>query len=433
MMPAYYVSWGRYTQLAGLLLLPGLAWAWGAGLAGGGRGQWGLAALILAGLSLIHVRVLAFALALLAAQTLVWAAGASWPALRARAVGALATGAGAAALAAPWLLMLARRAVLPAVERPSSLVLADGYEALNLAILWVGHNRWLAALAMLAIVGGLWRRAPGAATLPLWVGLLLVMANLRLLGYLLPVAGATLLVRGLLGRAPAGALAGAGLIALGVPLAAAPSIWLINNDAVVISLFLPLSAAIGGGAALLYERARRVVSTPLRSAIAPAAVALTLALAGWGAWQLRSVVNETTVLATRADRAAVEWAAANTPPDARFLINAAPWLGVASRATDGGWWLMPLAGRWTSTPPALFTYGPPDYVQAVIERTRTVQAYEPGGEQAILDLIRRDGIDYLYFGAKPGPLGPQPFVQLPGFTTVYSQDGVTILAVESQS
>ncbi len=433
MMPAYYVSWGRYTQLMGLLLLPGLACAWARGLAGGGRSSWGLAALILAGLSLIHVRALAFALALLAAQSLVWAMSAGWQALRARAIGALGTAIATGALAAPWLLMLGRRAVLPAVERPGSLVLADGYETLNLAILWVGYNQWLAALAMLAIIWGLGRRTPGAAALPLWIGLLLVMANLRLLGYVLPIAGAALLVHSLLARAPAGILAGAGLIILAFPFMRAPSTWLINNDAVVISLFLPLSAAIGGGASMLYELALRRASPPLRRAVTPAAIALTVALSLWGVWQLRSVVNETTVLATPADRAAIEWAAANTPPSARFLINAAPWLGVASRATDGGWWLLPLAGRWTSTPPVLFTYGPPDYVQATIERAQIVQGYKPGGEQAILDLIQRDGIDYLYFGVKSGPLSPEAFADLPGFVTVYSQDGVTILAVESQS
>ncbi|MEI7771358.1 MAG: hypothetical protein WCI67_15315 [Chloroflexales bacterium] len=36
-MPAYYVSWGRYPQLCGLLMLPGLATAWGEALRGAGR------------------------------------------------------------------------------------------------------------------------------------------------------------------------------------------------------------------------------------------------------------------------------------------------------------------------------------------------------------------------------------------------------------
>lgn len=432
-MPAYYVSWGRYTQLSGLLILPGLAVAWERGLAGGGRGWWALVGVQLAGLSLIHVRVLAFALALLAAWGLVWAAGASRSTLGAQALGALAAGLGALALTAPWLLLLGRRAILPAVARPASLVLEGGYDALNLAILWVGYNQLLAALTMLAVLWGLWRRAPGAAVLPLWVGFLLLLANPRLLGYLSPALSLPLIVAGLLGRRPLLIIAGALALAATPWLLRVPSTWLLNNDAVVISLFLPFSVAIGGGAALLYAALRAARVALLRRAATPLAATLTVAIALWGATNLRNVLNPTTVIATAADRAAVAWVAANTPPEARFLINASPWLGIARRGNDGGWWLLPLAGRWTSTPPVLFTYGPPAYVQETIARGEAIAAYQPGQEQAILDLMRRDGIDYLYFGVEPGTLRPEAFVALPELTTVYSRDGVIILARRSQS
>lgn len=431
-MPAYYVSWGRYTQLTGLLLLPGLAWAWQRGM-DGCRGGWMQAALLLAGLSLIHVRVLIFGLGMLAAMSLVRAVRPGRPQLWAAILGATAAGAAALALTAPWLAMLLRRALLPAMARPASLVLDGGYNAINLGILWVGHNPWLAALALLALLGGLRRRATAAAVLPLWVALLLVPANPGLLGYVLPLFGLPLALYGARERRwPALAL-GVAALAAGPLLFRAPSTWLINNDAVIISLFLPISVAIGGGAASFVTWVQHRAPARLRPAIGPAAATLTAVLAIWGASQLRSVVNESTVLATPADRAAVEWVAANTPGDARFLINATHWLGAADRATDGGWWLLPLAGRWTSTPPVLFTYGPPEYVRATIERSEALEAYRPGDEQTIRDLIARDGIDYLYFGPKPGPLRPEVFTSLPGFTTVYSHDGVTILAVGSQS
>jgi hypothetical protein len=366
-------------------------------------------------------------------MSLVALAGVGWRALLERARGAALAGLLAGLLAAPWLLLLARRALLPAVAQPESLVLEGGYNLLNLAILWVGYNQWLAALALLALLWGLRRRTPGAAVLALWVGALLVMANPRLLGYLLPALGVALVLGALAARRWAGAVAGAACLGAGPWLLGTPSTWLLNNDAVVISLFLPLSAAIGGGAAGLYEAARSASRPRLRRLAPGIAAAAVAGLALWGAWQLRSVLNENTVLATPADRAAVEWAAANTPADARFLINSTPWLGVAERAVDGGWWLLPLAGRWTSTPPVLFTYGPPAEVQATIERTRALAAYTPGNEQAILDLIQRDGIDYLYFGEKPGTLRPEQFQSLRGFRVVYSQDGVTILAVTMPS
>lgn len=458
LLPAYYVTWGRYTQLAGLLLLPGLAIAWQIALeqsavVGGGRrapggrppffsfslplapslAWWIACALMLAGLFLIHVRVLAFTLALLAAQSAVWALGADRRALRAALAGALGAAIGAAALAAPWLVTLIGQALLPALARPEGLASEAGYAAINTGLLWAGHTPLLVALALLGGLWGLWRRSRAVAVLAVWVGLLVLLMQPWLLSYLLPAVGAPLLIGGLRRRRPA-LIAAGGLLLLGNPWTLRiPPVWLINADSVVISLFLPVSALIGGAAAGLFQSLRADAGPRLRPLIGPVAALLLLGVAGWGAWQSRVIVNPTTVLATAADRAAIAWVAENTPPDSRFLINAAPWLGVAARSVDGGWWLLPLADRWVSLPPVIFTYGPLGYAEEVIARNRAVIDYQPGGEAAILDLIRRDGIDYLYFGPREGPLKPAAFAGLPGFSTVYERGGVTILAVGSQS
>lgn len=427
LMPAYYLSWGRYTQLAGLLMLPGLAVAWQQGLAGRGRGWWAAAALVLAGLSLVHFRVLIFGAALLAALSLVWAAGEAWPAVRERLVAAVAAGAGAAALTAPWLALLAGRALLPAVA-DGGLAGGGSYNALNPDLLWVAPNRLLVALALAAALAGLARRAGAAAALVLWVGLMALLANPWLLTYLLAAAGLALLAGGLLRRSLAPALAGAALMLI-ARLGPPPYLWLITNDVFVISLFLPLAALIGGGAALLYGR---LAARPtLARALLPS-WAVALALAGlWGAAAMRDdVLNEGTVLATRADRAAIAWAASSTPPDARFLVNAAPWLPTARRGADGGWWLLPLAGRWTTAPPVLYVYGDPEYVAHVNAVADTLIGYRPGGEQAVLDLIAAEGITHIYLVAGKGPLQAELFAGRPGFTQVYAQDGVTIFAVD---
>jgi hypothetical protein len=151
-------------------------------------------------------------------------------------------------------------------------------------------------------------------------------------------------------------------------------------------------------------------------------------LALWGAWGLRDVVNPKTVLATPADVAAIAWVAEHTPPDARFLINAAPWLGTG-RGADGGWWLLPLAGRWISTPPALYDYGPADYVRETRARTQQLLNFAPGQEQALYQLIDRDQISYIYLGPNPKPIIAAAFPAGQGFEQVYAQGGVTIFAV----
>jgi hypothetical protein len=428
LMPAYYLSRGRYTQLAGLLMLPGLAVAWGQGLARPGRGWWAAAALTLAGLSLVHFRVLVFGLALLGALSLVWAAAHPWAEVRPRFVAALAASAAAGALTAPWLALLLSRALLPAVA-DSGLAGGGSYNALNEGLLWVEPNRLLVALGLAGALVGLARRASAAAALVLWVGFLALLANPWLLTYLLAALGAALLVMALSYRRFALAGVAAAMLA-GAALGSPPYLWLITNDVVVISLFMPLAALIGGGAALLYERLAATGPRAAR-ALAPAGVA-ALAVAGWlGAGAMRDqALNQTTVLAGPTDRAAIAWAAAETPPEARFLVNAAPWLSTARRGADGGWWLLPLAGRWTTAPPVLYVYGDPAYVAHVNAVADTVIGYVPGGEQAILDLIAAEGITHIYLVEGIGPLRAEIFAGRPGFTQVYARDGVTIFAVE---
>jgi hypothetical protein len=436
--PAYYVTWGRYTQLAGLLLVPGLAAAWAYALGPTDsatpitprRGWWIAAALLLAGLSLIHFRILIFGLALIGAQSLVWALSVSRRQLLRSLIPAALTALGSLALAAPWLALLLRRTLLPAIPQPANLVGESSYTALTLGLLWAGQNRALVALALTAALLLIWQRRSATLIVLGWVAGMVVLANPGLLTYILPALGVPLWVQGMLRRDLRLVALGAPLLVINPWLVHLPATWLITNDVVTISLFLPLSMLIGGGAAVLLEQLQRRHRAQ-RQAIGRLAALLTLSVALWGGWQMRDVLNRSTVFATAADVTAIAWVAANTAPDARFLINAAPWLGAADRGVDGGWWLLPLTGRWTSTPPVLFIYGDSADIAATRERSRTVIDFTPGEEASIDALIAREGIDYLYFGPQPGPLRPDYFRSRPGFQSVYEHDGVTILAVGS--
>jgi hypothetical protein len=86
---------------------------------------------------------------------------------------------------------------------------------------------------------------------------------------------------------------------------------------------------------------------------------VVLAFAAWGLVETRVVVRPDTVLATEADHAVLAWVAAQTPPDATFLVDVKPWMGVW-RGADGGWWIMPFTGRRTVLPPLAYTWGPPE-------------------------------------------------------------------------
>jgi hypothetical protein len=403
-MPAYYLSWGRYTQLTGMLVLPPLAMV---GLllwreltrspgereaVGAARSLALCAGLLVAGLILIHYRVLLFWAPLFVLTPLIYwpERGARRGALALLAGYALPPGLGGGLLALPWLLFLARGVLASYVARPAGLVGSEGYNALNLALFWTGNNRYLLALAALSALAALWRRRRAAVLLIGWLAALMVMANPQLLGL--------------------------------------PRFWLINNDSVLIMIYLPTAALLGGGLVLLdgWAQARLAQGPWARLAIATS----LLALGVLGAWQLRTILNPTTLLATAGDAQAIAWAARETPADARFLVSAKPWLPRVNRGGDGGWWLLPLAGRWTTVPPVLYTYAAREDVDAIYALTSEVAALDAGSVAALRLLIDEQQIDYIYSSGAAGSLPAELLGRLDGLSLVYDQRSVRIFRVD---
>ncbi|MFN3372733.1 MAG: hypothetical protein ACK44M_04085 [Chloroflexus sp.] len=425
-MPAYYVSWGRYTQLTGLLLLVALAIAWQQWLARTHRrecaGWLALAALIAAGLSLVHMRIFVFGSALLAAQSVVWSLRQSRRTIITRAAQACLAGIVAIVVAAPWWWLLLRRVLVPAAVGTQSLTTGGSYAQLSYDLMWIGPNEWLVALALIGGALGVARRQAAAAVLMLWVSGLAVLTNPWLVSYLAPPTGLAVLLYSFTQRKWLWSGVGLFLLAINPATVRLPFLWLLPVDIAAISLFLPLSSLIGGGVALIWPIQRRFWQIT--------GVAALLGFTLWGAYQQRAIVNPVTVLATAADRRAIAWVAVHTPPTARFLINAAPWLPGVARGNDGGWWIMPLTGRWTSTPPALFVYGDVTSVQATRQRSQQIIDLGNGKEIDLDRLIAAEQIDYIYTSPN-GPLRPELFTHRPGYEVAFAEGGVVIYRVAS--
>jgi len=429
-MPAYYLSWGRYTQLTGLLLLPAIAICWHTWLRHPTRRMGGFVALLLAALSIIHFRVLLMTLALLGVLTVLWLLETPAAQIWQRARMALWIMFGVALLAAPWGAVLLLERLAPAVAQPTSLVGGGDYNKLNTGLLWAGLTRWLAAGALLALAWAVARRKRAAAVIVFWTVLLVLLANPGLLPVLLPAAGLILLINGVLARRWIMALGGGGLTLLNPYTTWVPYFWLMTNEVIVITLFVPLALALSGGVVLAYETL--YTRLPRFQPMLPYATAvLLLGMLVWGGWQGRRVVNPATILATPADRAALDWAATNTPSDARFLINSTLWFPHLDRGTDGGYWLLPYIGRFSSLPPAIYTYGTPEYVAQVHADSRLVGQFTAGQEAQLDDLIARQGLTHIYLGANAAPLTPALFSDPQRFRTVYAQDGIVIIEVRT--
>lgn len=202
----------------------------------------------------------------------------------------------------------------------------------------------------------------------------------------------------------------------------------MTNEVIVITLFIPIALALGGGVVLAYETLQ--TRLPRFQPVLPYATALLLlGVLVWGGWQGRRVVNPATVFATPADRAALDWVATHTPSNARFLINSTPWFPNLDRGTDGGYWLLPYTGRSSSLPPAIYTYAAPEYVAQIHADSRLVGQYTAGQEAQLADLIARQGITHIYLGANSAPLTPALFSDPQRFRTIYVQDGIVIIEV----
>jgi hypothetical protein len=441
-LPAFFVNWGRYTQLTGqAVMLTALVcwitlaeWTKDEGRRTKAPQQQSLfrpssfvfrlpgaelsklvllTALATAALMLTHYLVTALAALLIASYLLgLVLAQRSWP-----AAGALALRAGLAAalallLAAPWLLNVIGGHL---VRNATGLVGGTSKAAAaQLSVLeplvpkYAGGAVLLCAL--LGLLAALWRREWRAALPAVWCVLLVIAVVPYVVG--LPGAGVldTLTCLGTL-YLPAALLAG-----------------------------YALEQAQGLGALLL---ARFGAPAALGQALVGAALLLVIA-ANTG-WQARAATGET-ALVVAADMDAMQWIRDHTSPNARFAVNSFPaYGGTLAAGTDAGWWIPLLAHRATILPP--LNYGgekgeQPGYdlgVNALIKklRGRPLTDQEPLSvdltRPVALKTLDANQVDYIYSGAHPYP-GPDAADRIDTaklrasrfFRLVYERDGVEI-------
>lgn len=361
-MPAYYLNWGRYTQLAGQVLLPVAVLLAVRAMTARGRAGQGAAMLLAAGLFVTHYLVAGFYGLLMVGWLLVVGWGAAIGRIRPkghmgpigpiRPIGPMrglgrtknidrslnllrlgTLGLGALLLMAPWLPRLGRGLILKSATSLATTrvadpdvygVLADGWAMWRPDALArnVGWPLIVAAGLGLVVVFLLRRHEPvgtadalspkGLAVLGLlWLGLLLLATYPWLLG--LPITG------------------------------------ILKDFTVAIAAYLPLGLVVGGGMAALAER---VASTGRRAerALALAAVVLAVAVA----WRGRAARDDSFRLVLPDDLRAMAWIREHTPPEARFLVSSFAAFGQTVQAgDDAGWWLPLLAPPRGSTLPPI--------------------------------------------------------------------------------
>ena len=415
-MPAYYSSWGRYTHLTGLLILPaafvlmrqlidsrqptspGSAEperdradstripSWQGVLAAGVCG---------AGLFLVHYRVSFFLACLVLAYLLVRA-------ITERRWRSLPGDLGVSTLAAlvaiililPWIPATVSTLILPMAVRWRGEG-AGTYNTFAWNYLSAGLGNYTLILAGLGLVLALLRRGWFALTLILWTGLLFAAANLDRLN--LPGSG------------------------------------FINNTSVQISLFIPISvlggyflAMLASGLRLLLERLP--INQRGGQVVLYALVCLVCAVATIrGARTLIPLLNPVTFLYRQADQAAMEWIEENIPPGETILVNTFPWGYSLYAGSDGGYWISPLAGIKTMPPPVLYGMSH-DTAEVTATNQLSQQIVEKGNQpQELVALMRQAGLRYIYIGAKGGSFSARTLLESGLFRALYQGKGTWLL------
>jgi hypothetical protein len=197
-------------------------------------------------------------------------------------------------------------------------------------------------------------------------------------------------------------------------------------DLYVIVLFVPaavfLGALIADGAGALSKITRPWLG---RGAM----IIATALLLVWGIRETRSILNQATVIANKADLQALEWVRVNTTPDARFYINPAAWLGSTNRGVDGGYWLLPFAGRFSLVPPALYVFQPPDEVRQINDWAAQAKTIK-GCTAEFWTITSQARLTHVYVRQGRGSLQPAALDQCPRLRLVYREAGISIYEIE---
>ena len=427
-MPMYYVNWGRYTQLAGQVILPAviyLAWTtlereaqmiespvlgeeskwfkWRRCIPFD-TGQMAIMWIVMGGLALTHFRILIFAVLFFVAFFILLVRRETWRILLVRVFW---IGMGSGLLFLPWFIHTFAGKILlifaNQISTPSSAVLdwTKRYNTIGQLSTYLPGLLWL--LLPVGISLGLWRRDKGVALISLWSSLIMLAANPQWLH--LPGEGA------------------------------------ITNFAVFIAAYIPASLLAGYLLAQVTSYKLKVERVRQSLALSLLILVFMFAVGAWGAYVQRSVLRVGLhAMVTCPDMRAVEWIQENTPQDARFLVDSFFAYNDSSVVgSDGGLWLPLLAQRHTTLPPLNYAseQGPrTDYVQWINALYTEIINQGIASPEA-LALLDERGITYVYIGQRQGRVNyggpemlvPEQLLASPNFRPVYHQDRVWIFEV----
>ena len=394
-MPAYYTSWGRYTELTGLLLMPVVLALIQLGVDGKAFKRTGwiiiFGGITSGGLFMIHYRVIVF-LACLLISYLIMDIMTMRKGIQNTPGRLLALIFAMAALGItsvfPWFLQTIKTTLLPIVNTPVTTAVPF-FQDFAWPYLTSALGKQSLVLAGLGLLWGMMKQRSFTFILIIWISILFFFGNLDAL------------------KLSNGSL--------------------ITTPSVEIMLFIPISILGGYFIDQLFIHWKSLVPSQL---ILPS-LGIILVISGFvaflGAKQLIPILNPITILSRNADLPAIDWVAENIPENETIVINPFAWGYGLYAGSDGGYWISPLSGRLTLPPPVLYALeSNADEFTHQSQQVITLAS----NPSALWDFLNTLQLHYIYIGAKGGVIYPERLATSGLFNVLYHQNGVWIFSIK---
>lgn len=397
-MPMFYVNWGRYTQLAGQVILMSIVYLYW-NIIKSKTLLWPLLLLLtisLSGLALTHYRVLIFFLCFGFALLLIGLLQKKGSYIIYINLILFISN---SLLFLPWFFsVFAGKIPLVFATQMTTVVTSSSFTQTYNTIgnLSLYLPKWLWVLLFFGIIWGLWQYKTGSLLIILWWSIIILATNPHWLHL--------------------------------------PGTGVITNFAVFIAVYIPAGILLGSSIGWLKNRLHFLRNSFLL-------LLLTTLIGSWGSGQrLDNLQRSQYILVTKADVRGFDWIRTNTRQDVQFLVNSFFAYGdTVIVGSDGGWWIPLLASRKTTLPP--LNYGVeqglfPEYREWV--NAMLTEIHQKGLDHPeVQHLLHTRGITHVYIGQRQGSINtsnvnalqPEQLLSSPHFHLRYHQDRVWIFEI----
>ena len=164
--------------------------------------------------------------------------------------------------------------------------------------------------------------------------------------------------------------------------------------------------------------------------IIAAGILLVLVLLGFGMYDNSDAINDETVLVEKADVIALEWIKNHTKNDARFFVNTTGWGYGVYRGVDGGGWILPTTGRWSLAPTIFYTFAANELTAETWQDWSKRASIVADCQTDFWELVEEADLSYVYIRKGTTGLQAENLVACEGVRKLYDNDGTSIWLID---